>query len=84
MSKTSNVHPGVHAIYKQIVSVDPGVMYVDQVIEGQPIWAYAEEDLIDIATELLQNLSEIVPSFMLPSAERLVQHFLETQGDACE
>ena len=84
MPKTSNVHPGVHAIFKQIALVDPGVMYVDQVVEGQEIWAYAEEDLIDIATELLQNLSEIVPSFMLPSPERLVQHFLETQGDALE
>lgn len=83
-STATNVHPAVHAIFKQIVLESRAAMYVDQVVEGQPIWVWAEEDLIDIAAELLTNLSEMVPSFMLPSAERLVQHFLDNQGDANE
>jgi len=81
-STASNVHPAVHAIFQQIVLESRAAMYVDQVVEGQPIWAWAEEDLIDIASELLTNLSEMVPSFMLTSAERLVQHFLNNHGDA--
>jgi len=80
-STASNVHPAVHAIYRQIVMESQFALVQARDSAGAPDWVWAEEDLIDIAAELLTNLSELAPSFMLPSAERLVQHFLENQGE---
>lgn len=80
MSRTiSTVHPGVLAIFEQVALVDDSAKcYTGPRLET---WYWSEEDLTDIATELLQNLSEIVPSFVLPSPELIVAAFLQQYKD---
>jgi len=82
MATAHSVHPSLAAIFRQIAEGNGAVMYIDDTIEGQDIWAYDYENLRDVAVEFLTNISEIIPSFALPSPDLLVQHFLENQGDA--